>query len=82
MSGLSEGEQHEIVVELTENPAGLDDGESQDKYDQLDCEHQAEVDDAISDYADEASVSRVGIPTRRGRNRLKPVARLAITSLG
>lgn len=51
---LSDGEQQEIVIELTENPAALDEDEWQEKYDQLDADHQAEVDDSISDYADDA----------------------------
>lgn len=54
MSELSEGEQHEIVVELTENPAALDDDEWQEMYDQLDEQHQAEVDEAMDEYADDA----------------------------
>ena len=51
---LSRDEQNEIVNEITSNFDSMESDEYERLYDQLDVDHQIEVDDAAHQYADDA----------------------------
>lgn len=54
MARLRKYEQDSIVNELLGNPAQWSEEEFKEKYDQLDAKHQAEVDEGITQYANDA----------------------------
>ena len=51
---LSKIQQEQIVVDLTVEMETMDENEFEDLYNQLDIEHQMQVDQAASGFADNA----------------------------
>lgn len=54
MSELSKNEQDQIVVTLAVDGPSMEEEEFEALYEQLDIEHQMEVDQDVRDYADNA----------------------------
>jgi len=54
MSNLSSDEQDQIVVDLAVDVETLSDEEFEDLYDQLDVDHQMQVDDNLVEFANNA----------------------------
>lgn len=53
-SGLSKDEQDQIVVDLAVGIETLSEEEFEDLYNQLDVDHQMEVDQDVREFADSA----------------------------
>lgn len=51
---LSKAQQDGIVVDLVTGLETLDEGEFDDLYEQLDADHQSEVDRSVREFADNA----------------------------
>lgn len=54
MSGLSKAEQDQIVVDLAVDVETLTEEEFDEQYDQLDADHQSQVDQNVREFADNA----------------------------
>ncbi|MDN3310633.1 hypothetical protein QWJ90_06795 [Microbacterium oryzae] len=54
MAKLNKMQQDGIVVELLTEMGSLDEDEFDELYEQLDAEHQAEVDQGVREFADNA----------------------------